>query len=215
LAPNAAYPVAGGHVWTKAVAHNEVACGLTPAGELFCWGINAQGSIGVAGAPQSNPTPLRVAPGIGFVDVGLGNRHGCAMVDDVDREILCWGDNAYGQLGNGAAPGDSPVPVPIGMSGPWVGLAVGGDHACAWKEEATSQRAYCWGLNAFGNLGIAAGVTAAVTSPALQEAFAYPCCGDGICCSLSAPECQGTREASFTSCVNTSSPPGDCPPPPP
>jgi alpha-tubulin suppressor-like RCC1 family protein len=93
-------------------------CGLTPLGDVFCWGYGSKGQL--AGAPASsactpfsppgvvNPAPTTFvcayAPqkiiGISNVvalDVGL--EHVCAI--NTTARVFCWGDGAHGELGDG------------------------------------------------------------------------------------------------------------------
>ena len=50
-------------------------------------------------APVSSPAPAAGQTDTDWGRVGAGNEHGCAS--KTNRTIYCWGDNAYGQLGQG------------------------------------------------------------------------------------------------------------------
>ena len=77
---------------------------------------------------------------------------GCALSST--GHAYCWGQNYDGQLGDGStAPSD--VPVAVDTSGALAGQTVtqisyGNTYACAL---GSSGAAYCWGLNATGELG--------------------------------------------------------------
>jgi len=70
----------------------------------------------------------------------------------------CWGDNVFGQLGNGSTTGPqqclgvpcstTPVAVSGGLS--FATVSAGHSHACALT---TNGAAYCWGHNFAGDLG--------------------------------------------------------------
>jgi alpha-tubulin suppressor-like RCC1 family protein len=61
----------------------------------------------------------------------------------------CWGNNDFGQLGDGTfSPRSSPVPVQGGLS--FVVLSAGESHTCGVMA---SGAAYCWGKNTSGELG--------------------------------------------------------------
>jgi alpha-tubulin suppressor-like RCC1 family protein len=59
-------------------------------------------------------TPVRVSGITTATQVSVGKRHACALLSD--GRVKCWGDNRYGQLGDGG--GDvNPTPVDvIGLS---------------------------------------------------------------------------------------------------
>ncbi len=87
------------------------ACAITSAGTALCWGHNGSGQIGVG--PQ-NTTHLIVRP---TEVVGLSNLQEIAAgtVSTCARgtgRIQCWGDNEFGQLGNGQL-SDSRSPVEV------------------------------------------------------------------------------------------------------
>ncbi|OFW84295.1 MAG: hypothetical protein A2018_07320 [Alphaproteobacteria bacterium GWF2_58_20] len=65
-------------------------------------------------------------------------------------DLLCWGDNGYGQLGDGTTT-DRYAPVAVsGMGSSVVTLSTAGErHTCALKDGAF----YCWGDNGRGQLG--------------------------------------------------------------
>jgi alpha-tubulin suppressor-like RCC1 family protein len=73
----------------------------------------------------------------------------CALLADTSAK--CWGDNFYGQLGNGTsqyAPVRTPVAVK-GLSGV-TAIATGGSHSCALLADTSVK---CWGENDEGELG--------------------------------------------------------------
>jgi alpha-tubulin suppressor-like RCC1 family protein len=62
----------------------------------------------------------------------------------------CWGNNAFGQLGNGAGINRS-VPTPVSGGFSFASLSTGSGHTCGVTNGGT---AYCWGYNDDGELGI-------------------------------------------------------------
>ena len=137
----------------------QVSCGqkhscALKAGELYCWGTNGNGELGDGAqvpegmrTPKLAPVPVTVVSQVQLVSAG--QRHTCALVDE---DAYCWGDNTYGQLGNGEAGQEfNPTPMRVaGLPRP-VTLIHSGTHAtCA----IAAGDVYCWGRNHEGQLGI-------------------------------------------------------------
>ncbi len=79
--------------------------------------------------------------------VAAGISHSCAVLSE--GTVVCWGENAFGQLGNGSA-AFSLVPVRVVGIDSATSIAAGGAHSCALLSEG---RVTCWGDNAAGQLG--------------------------------------------------------------
>ena len=77
-----------------------------------------------------------------------GERHVCAVADGGD--LLCWGDNSSGQLGNGTT-GSEALPVRASaLNRTFATITLGGRHSCGLTTEG---EAWCWGDNSSGQLG--------------------------------------------------------------
>lgn len=75
-----------------------ITCGVTLAGEGYCWGRNESGQLGVGDlAPRATPT--RVLGDLVFQDIVPGSRHTCGLT--VTGAAYCWGHNSHGALGKG------------------------------------------------------------------------------------------------------------------
>jgi alpha-tubulin suppressor-like RCC1 family protein len=85
----------------------------------------------------------------GVVELSLGDEHGCARRSD--GRVLCWGDNARGQLGQAdlTTNATSPELVP-GIEGARQ-IAAGSAHSCALLD--VPGQVMCWGRNDNGQLG--------------------------------------------------------------
>ena len=80
--------------------------------------------------------------------LGAGYLHTCAIKQD--GSLWCWGDNYYGQLGDGTYTDRyTPVQVYNMTSGVSV-VSLGGAHTCAIKQNGSL---WCWGRNGLGQLG--------------------------------------------------------------
>jgi alpha-tubulin suppressor-like RCC1 family protein len=78
------------------------------AGELWCWGHNHQGQLGVPRV-DSGLDVTEVGAGTDWRAVAAGAAHTCAI--DADGFLWCWGDDVLGQLGDGESNRFAPVPV--------------------------------------------------------------------------------------------------------
>jgi Alpha-tubulin suppressor and related RCC1 domain-containing proteins len=136
-------------------AGGEHICALLASGSVACWGKNVYGQLGV-GDTNDRYTPVIVA-NIGTtlpkaIAIAVGEDHTCALLED--GRVACWGDNYYGQLGDGTTTRrTTPVLVSnIGTTLPKaVAIAAGRGHTCALLEDG---RVACWGKNAEGQLGV-------------------------------------------------------------
>ena len=80
-----------------------------------------------------------------------GKNHACLLKSN--GTIWCWGDNAYGQLGNGDLGTDSNIPVLVSTGARLFKDLFGGslaDSSCAIDVDGY---AWCWGRNQHGQLG--------------------------------------------------------------
>jgi alpha-tubulin suppressor-like RCC1 family protein len=131
----------------------DFSCGVTPLGTAYCWGRNTNGSLG-NGTVVNSTTPVAVTmpAGVRFDSVSAGGDHACGL--SRDGAIYCWGSNASGQLGTGdVASRTTPAQVIAPLGAPsvrYTNVAAGVQFTCA---RATSELAYCWGLNFDGQLG--------------------------------------------------------------
>lgn len=81
------------------------ACAVARGGAVACWGAGFQGQIG-DGQPRADATtptakPSAVSGVTNAIGVGTGGNHSCAPT--TTGLILCWGENAHGELGTGTA----------------------------------------------------------------------------------------------------------------
>jgi alpha-tubulin suppressor-like RCC1 family protein len=85
--------------------------------------------------------------GCGFVEVGAGHVHNCALRES--GAVACWGRGLYGRLGNGST-SDSSLPVAVSNLTDAVAVSAGSGHSCALRETG---EVVCWGLGDRGQLG--------------------------------------------------------------
>lgn len=147
-------------------------CALN-GGKLYCWGNNANWRIDSGPAFSSlseQTTPKRIHTTANatlynatITDFAITDWNTCILVSG---QVYCSGYNNYGQLGIGTFTGvtdgtatsasqvtsaDSAVAVAGGLQGKTVArLTAGNNHFCAVTND---RLVYCWGLNAYGQLG--------------------------------------------------------------
>jgi alpha-tubulin suppressor-like RCC1 family protein len=137
-------------------------CGLTSAGEAYCWGWNDSGQIGngrltssgECSQPSQCESPERVDTAETFDVISAGGSHTCAV--NAAGAAYCWGNGSQGQVGFDPAtpPANTNRPVLVAGSLTFSDVTAGGEHTCAISS--TDGRAYCWGDNSEGQLGTAA-----------------------------------------------------------
>ena len=123
-------------------------CAVVGGGAVTCWGNNDFGQLG-DGTTTYSSTPVDVVgvSGASLIAVG-GGGHTCAVVGG--GAVTCWGNNDFGQLGDGTTTYSStPVDV-VGVSGGSRITAGGRGHACAVVGGGAVK---CWGFNFYGQLG--------------------------------------------------------------
>src|SRR5690606_33171905 len=93
-----AQPITTVHDWVDVEAGVHT-CGIRAGGRLFCWGPNSHGQLGL-GTLTPRFAPTRVGTATDWIDLGVGERHTCG-VREQGSQLLCWGRNFDGQLGDG------------------------------------------------------------------------------------------------------------------
>ena len=136
----------------------EHACAVLSTGGVQCWGEGDYGECGDNAMNFQNLSPVDVKTSsttnlAGATHVVLGYTHSCAIVSNGD--VYCWGDDTYGELGDGQTNAQSSVAIKATVVSGATALALGGDgftygHTCAIVAGGAVK---CWGSNDFGQLG--------------------------------------------------------------
>jgi alpha-tubulin suppressor-like RCC1 family protein len=123
-------------------------CAVMVGGALHCWGLNNYGQLG-DGSTTNRLTPVpasSLSSGVGSVSVG--NFHTCAKL--TSAEARCWGQNNYGQVGDGSTT-DRLTPVPVyGLGNEVSKITSGAYHSCIITTKGAVR---CWGQNTYGQMG--------------------------------------------------------------
>lgn len=139
----------------------EMACAIVSP-ELSCWGDPRR----VVGSDEDEAV-AQIDLGQGRVasSVAAGRYHACALLSS--GQVMCWGDNARGQLGLGDTDsrdvGDGLDAVEaLALGEPSIAVAVGTAHSCALSQ---SGQVRCWGASPSHGAGTTSDVGAAGGDP--------------------------------------------------
>ncbi|MGB2276095.1 MAG: putative Ig domain-containing protein, partial [Candidatus Poseidoniaceae archaeon] len=144
---------------TKMSAGRYHTCAILDDGDLKCWGKDADGQVGDSSSTYNSWSPSTTVTLYGdAVAVSGGRSHTCALLDGGD--VKCWGDDQYGQLGDGATLADRTTPpysaINLGTGRTAVAISAGGYHTCALLDNGDVK---CWGRDNEGQLGDGGSIT--------------------------------------------------------
>src|SRR5439155_17320922 len=97
---------------SAAVAGDEFNCALMIDGTARCWGLGEKGQRGDGSYFQHTLRPSQVSNVTTAVALAAGYNHACVLL--ADSTMRCWGDNAYGQIGDPTTTGTA---VPVAVTG--------------------------------------------------------------------------------------------------
>jgi len=120
---------------------------LKSDGSVWAWGDNFKGELG-DGSNINRTAPVQVGGALSnIIAVSAGSAFSMALASD--GTVWAWGENTWGQLGDGTTTNrNTPLQV-SGLSGV-VSIASGAFHAMALKSDGTMM---AWGHNGNGRLG--------------------------------------------------------------
>ncbi|MBT3479448.1 MAG: T9SS type A sorting domain-containing protein [Candidatus Marinimicrobia bacterium] len=135
-------------------------------GTVKTWGSNLSGQLGLGDALNKGDGAGEMGDNLSIVDLGTGRtavrvaagaNHTVVILDD--GSVKAWGNNTYGQLGQGhtnnigdgaGEMGDNLSAVDLGTGRTAVAIAAGDNHTAVILDDGTIK---VWGQNAFGQLG--------------------------------------------------------------
>ena len=138
----------------QVAAGDDSSCVLQRGGGVLCWGSNGSGQLG------DNTTTDRVAPVAALVGIdepifGAVQLTGSQTYDHYcvrypSGSAACWGNNEYGQFGDGYDAYNSTVIVAVSQITDFAYIAAGNANTCGQRVNGS---VYCWGNNESGQLG--------------------------------------------------------------
>jgi len=130
-------------------------CDATSSGAVYCFGSNSSGQMGAPAATTMRNTPRQVTGLFGVTAIAAGAATSCAI--NGSGQVMCWGKNDLGQLGNNTTADTYAVGTAVqgtgsgGATTPAVHLSqFTSNHICLITN---SNVARCWGNGSMYQLG--------------------------------------------------------------
>jgi alpha-tubulin suppressor-like RCC1 family protein len=179
----------------------DATCGIVTGGQTWCFGkapligiakdTSCFGRVGEWDAKQApcSLVPLQIAGALSLTSLTVGDSVACGVA--AGGAAYCWGDQTYGELGNGiSADGKSSLPVrvtgPLTAAATFTQVSAGGSHVCALISGGS---AYCWGRDDALQLGGGDVIKANASTPvpaAPGKVFKQIAAGRSFTCGLQA-----------------------------
>ncbi|BDV02939.1 MAG: hypothetical protein HCTKY_2330 [Candidatus Hepatoplasma crinochetorum] len=148
---------------------------------LYMWGDNSYGELGIGASPQYSQYPTIINPGSGswggdIIDFTLGFFNSGLLIDTnsdgIGDLIYSWGQNNYGQLGDGTKVIKYSPKVITPSSGDWGGNILQFEKGSYTSSviidsdlNGSGDLLYMWGQNGNGQLGT--GTTSDISAPTI------------------------------------------------
>ncbi len=145
------YPIS----WNKVAANSSTTAAITSEGELYTWGVNTAGMLGLNDIiDKSYPTKVGTSS---WLQVSVGDNYMMGIL--ADNTVFAWGTNTNGRLGlNDSVHRSSPVQIGTLTAEQ---IVVGAGHTIARNSLG---QLYMWGVNTGGQILT---VTSNTSSPTL------------------------------------------------
>ena len=160
-------------------------CAVTTTNDMYCWGGNGSGELGI-GTTVSSTTPVLVSGGHAF-QVVTASVNTCGLT--TANDAYCWGSGVSGMIGDGAQiQRETPTLVTGGHS--FQAISSEFAHTCGLT---TANLLYCWGQNTYGQVGdgtvvgknsptlVSGGLTFQSVSAGSNHSCAVTTTNDGMC----------------------------------
>jgi len=118
-------------------------------GTVWAWGYNRNGGLATGSSHLNVVRPARVLSLNGVEAISTGGRHSLALRDD--GTVWAWGDNQFGQLGNGRTTSLAEGLVQVIGLNDVKAISAGNNHNLALRDDGT---VWIWGENRSGQIDI-------------------------------------------------------------
>lgn len=134
--------------FTKISAGSSHGLAIDINNKLWAWGLNSSGQLG-SGTTNNSNVPVQIMSDIDFKEITTGYNSSAAI--STTGALYTWGENSEGQLGNGTNdPVNIPTEIESGKTFTKVQMSKGGNFTLATDSEG---KLYAWGNNKYGQLG--------------------------------------------------------------
>jgi alpha-tubulin suppressor-like RCC1 family protein len=134
--------VSGGLPYEQIVSGNDLSCGRTSAGDVWCWGYDVHGS---RLSPVQLPLPA-------LTSISVTATGSCGL--SATGQGYCWGSDFFGQAGDGPSSSfawvDPSASAVVQGGHAFIAITTGLNHACGLDGAG---KAWCWGDNSDLQLG--------------------------------------------------------------
>ena len=135
--------------WSRISVSANHSCAIKTNGTLWCWGHDVGGNIGNGELFSTYTRPQQeYGKATDWDSVTVGYSHSCAR--KLDNTVWCWGQNAFGAVGDGTGSPRTLIPTQVGSDNDWTNPEAGIQQNCAIK---TNHSLWCWGQNQDGVIG--------------------------------------------------------------
>jgi len=129
-------------------------CAVLESADLYCWGLNDSGQLGLPLTTFSVSAPTLVMNSLQLERVYPGNKTTCGRSAGT-KLLYCWGNNDFGQIGDGTTTSNIVpylIPEITKLNVAYPGMR----HTCATDSSSPDDTLalYCWGANDHGQLGL-------------------------------------------------------------
>jgi alpha-tubulin suppressor-like RCC1 family protein len=153
---NSSVRVGADNDWAAVSTGDRHTVALKANGSLWAWGWNGTGQL-ADGTTTNRTTPVQVGADNDWAVVSAsGGYHTMALKSD--GSLWGWGQNNYGQLGDGSTT-NRRTPVRVGADNDWVAVSAGVYNTLALKSDGSL---WAWGQNTYGQLGDGSATTSNV-----------------------------------------------------
>jgi alpha-tubulin suppressor-like RCC1 family protein len=121
-------------------------------GHVYAWGDNFYGTLGNGATGGISDTPVVVSLPSGVTPTAIAGGYESAYAIGSDGHLYAWGDNFYGELGDGNSPTNSSTPVVVSLPSGVTPKAIAGGGGTGYAIGSNGVL-YSWGLNDNGQLG--------------------------------------------------------------